>query len=188
MARITKDPDVRRQEILDTAAKLFCEKGYDRTSMADIAKAMNVAQGLCYRYFPSKDALFEAAVDYYAQRQARGLIAILRSEGTLREKLDALPVFTDGEPEDAYFQMAHGEAAKGIHDRLSLAICELVTPHAAEAIARSNETGETAIPAPEDFAAFCVYGQLGILLRDGLTPEEKRRRIHTMLLRLCGFV
>ena len=38
MARISKPPEVRRQEILDTAMELFAEKGYEDTSMADIAR------------------------------------------------------------------------------------------------------------------------------------------------------
>ena len=33
MARISKPPEVRRQEILDTAMELFAEKGYEDTSM-----------------------------------------------------------------------------------------------------------------------------------------------------------
>ena len=44
MARITKAPDERRKEILDTAMKLFCDKGYEKTSISDIAKEINVAQ------------------------------------------------------------------------------------------------------------------------------------------------
>ena len=56
--RITKKPEIRRQEILDAALVLFGKNGYEKTSMADIAKYMGVAQGLCYRYFPSKEALF----------------------------------------------------------------------------------------------------------------------------------
>lgn len=54
--RVTKEPEVRKQEILDTALKLFGENGYEKTSITDIAKAIGVAQGLCYRYFPSKEA------------------------------------------------------------------------------------------------------------------------------------
>ena len=49
MSRITKEPEVRRQEILDTAMKLFYEKGYEKTSITDIAREMGVAPGLCYR-------------------------------------------------------------------------------------------------------------------------------------------
>ena len=41
--RITKEPEVRKQEILDTALRLFGEKGYEKTSIADIAKAIDVA-------------------------------------------------------------------------------------------------------------------------------------------------
>jgi len=64
--RITKEPEERKQEILDTAMRLFYEKGYEKTSIADIAKEIGVAQGLCYRYFPSKEALFDCAIEQYA--------------------------------------------------------------------------------------------------------------------------
>ncbi|MCW7999779.1 TetR family transcriptional regulator, partial [Clostridium sp. cpc1] len=37
MVRISKDPEVRKQEILEAAMKLFYMKGYEATSMADIA-------------------------------------------------------------------------------------------------------------------------------------------------------
>ena len=42
------------------------ENGYEKTSITDIAKAIGVAQGLCYRYFPSKEALFDSAIEQYA--------------------------------------------------------------------------------------------------------------------------
>ena len=42
--RVTKEPEVRKQEILDTALKLFGENGYEKTSITDIAKAIGVAQ------------------------------------------------------------------------------------------------------------------------------------------------
>ena len=48
--RITKEPEERKQEILDTAMRLFYERGYEKTSIADIAKTIGVAQGLCNAY------------------------------------------------------------------------------------------------------------------------------------------
>ena len=36
-ARISKEPEVRRQEILDTAMSVFMEKGYEAATMRDIA-------------------------------------------------------------------------------------------------------------------------------------------------------
>lgn len=52
--RITKEPEVRKQEIIDTSLRLFGEKGYEKPYITDIVKAIGVAQELCYRYFPSK--------------------------------------------------------------------------------------------------------------------------------------
>ena len=40
--RISKEPEVRKREIADNAMRLFCEKGYEATSMKDIARAVNV--------------------------------------------------------------------------------------------------------------------------------------------------
>ena len=70
MPRITKEPEERRQEILDTSMRLFYEKGYEKTSITDIAKAMHVAQGLCYRYFASKEEIFDTALEQYAESLA----------------------------------------------------------------------------------------------------------------------
>ena len=102
MPRITKDPTERRQEILDTALKLFWEKGYEKTSMTEIAQAMQVAQGLCYRYFPSKEALFQTAVDQYAQRQVDQIASVLRKPGlTLVQGVEQLPTFLETAAEDS---------------------------------------------------------------------------------------
>ena len=62
MARIAQDPEVRRKEILDAAEALFEEKGFQKTTISDIAKAMNVAQGMLYYYFKSKEELLGALV------------------------------------------------------------------------------------------------------------------------------
>jgi len=45
------DPEVRRRQILEEAMKLFYEKGYDNTSLDDIAVSLDITKGLCYRYF-----------------------------------------------------------------------------------------------------------------------------------------
>jgi TetR/AcrR family transcriptional regulator, cholesterol catabolism regulator len=49
-----------RQEILRTAARLFQQRGYDATSMNDVAAALKLSKGGLYHHFPSKDEiLFE---------------------------------------------------------------------------------------------------------------------------------
>ena len=52
--RITKEPEVRKQEFLDTALKLFGENGYEKTSITDIAKAIGVAQVCAIAIFRPK--------------------------------------------------------------------------------------------------------------------------------------
>lgn len=55
MVRITKEQDERRRELLETADRLFTEKGFASVRVSDIVAAMGVAQGTFYYYFPSKD-------------------------------------------------------------------------------------------------------------------------------------
>lgn len=52
----------RRNQLLDVARKLFAEKGLENTTIKDIADAADVAQGLLYHYFRSKDDVFWAIV------------------------------------------------------------------------------------------------------------------------------
>lgn len=105
--RISKEPAERKQEIIDTAMLLFYEKGYEKTSISDIAKAMNVAQGLFYRYFPSKEVLFDTAVEQYAQLQADQMTAFLKTS----QQKKAANVDTDvDETASADERMPAGEA------------------------------------------------------------------------------
>ena len=84
MARIAQDPEVRRREILDAAEKLFEQKGFQRTTISDIAQAMNVAQGMLYYYFKSKEELLGVLV----HRQAMAVMAEVRRQ----------PGFANGTP------------------------------------------------------------------------------------------
>lgn len=52
----------RRNQLLDVARRLFAEKGLENTTIKDIADAADVAQGLLYHYFRSKDDVFWAIV------------------------------------------------------------------------------------------------------------------------------
>ena len=91
--RVTKEPEVRKQEILDTALKLFGEHGYEKTSISDIAKAIGIAQGLCYRYFPSKEALFDSAIEQYADVLLEQFAGIEKDKyKTLRQVIEGMLV------------------------------------------------------------------------------------------------
>jgi len=55
-------PD-KRTRLIDTAARLTHEQGYNRTTLADIARESGVPLGNVYYYFSTKEALGEALVD-----------------------------------------------------------------------------------------------------------------------------
>lgn len=57
-----RDSAATRQALRDAAAELFAERGYDRTTVRDIALRAGVNQALLFRYFGSKEALFEETI------------------------------------------------------------------------------------------------------------------------------
>ena len=56
-ARISQKAVSTRQRILDTALGLFATKGYEKTTMREIAAEATCSLGLTYRYFASKEEL-----------------------------------------------------------------------------------------------------------------------------------
>ena len=74
---------------LDAAMKLFWERGYEGTSMAELSKAMDLTPPSIYAAFGDKKSLFRLAAKRYAagpaQYQAKALL-----EPTLREVIFAL--------------------------------------------------------------------------------------------------
>ncbi len=63
----------KRTEILNTAYKVFSEKGYHLTRIEDIALEMGMAQGLFYRYFRNKLDIFSQIMDEVISRIAGGI-------------------------------------------------------------------------------------------------------------------
>jgi AcrR family transcriptional regulator len=68
MPRLTREEkkELTTSQLLDTANKLFLERGYHRSTLDDIADAAGVTKGAVYARFASKDELFFAL---YAQRE-----------------------------------------------------------------------------------------------------------------------
>ena len=54
--------DLKREAILNVAAEVFFEDGYQAASMSEIAARVGGSKGTLYNYFDSKEALFEAHV------------------------------------------------------------------------------------------------------------------------------
>ena len=108
-----------RNRLYETAIRLMSERGYDQTTLRDVAGAAGVSVGLLYRYFPSKRAVVLALYDelsatYAAQSAAmpagrwrdRFLFALNTSLRVLRphrRTLSALVAVLVGDPEEGLF-------------------------------------------------------------------------------------
>lgn len=51
------------EAILSVSAKLFLEKGFDKTSMMDIATAAGISKGAIYHHFKSKDEIIKSVME-----------------------------------------------------------------------------------------------------------------------------
>ena len=59
--------DERRRQLLSLGVELFAQHAYDELSMRKIARAAGISHALLYRYFPSKQSYFRAALDQAAE-------------------------------------------------------------------------------------------------------------------------
>ena len=85
-----KKGDLRREELLAAAEKLFCTKGYEKTSVQDILTAVGFSKGGFYHHFDSKLSVLEAISENRAKEvceQAKGVVA---SQSGAVNKLNAL--------------------------------------------------------------------------------------------------
>src|SRR5258708_26130546 len=73
--------------ILQTALELFRERGFEVTTMRDIAKAAKVATGAAYYYFPSKEAIVFAYYDQVQRSHAEKVREAWKGKSSLRERL-----------------------------------------------------------------------------------------------------
>ena len=185
--RIVKDPDTRKQEILSGALKVFARKGYEKTTISDIAGELGISQGLCYRYYASKEAIYDAALDEYASIIADSNLERFDSNGkTLKEKIRAfsgsLKEYRKPEKDnELLYSLFHGENSQKMHDQLMLKTAAKLIPHIKRVLQKAKEDGEITISDVDAFAYFFVYGQLGILMECG-SQKDCDKRIQDLLI------
>src|SRR6201985_2534542 len=81
-----------RERILVVAARLFREIGYQRTTVADIAKVLRMSPANVYRFFDSKKAIHESVARRLMGEVETPAHDIVIGEGTAAQKLRELMV------------------------------------------------------------------------------------------------
>jgi AcrR family transcriptional regulator len=83
-------PRPRREEILESATRLFAERGYEGTSMADLAERVGLRKASLFHHFASKDVLYAAVLEQLIHELARSVTQAAFAQGSYLERLDAL--------------------------------------------------------------------------------------------------
>jgi len=79
-----------RQEILRTAARLFQQRGYDATSMNDVAGALKLSKGGLYHHFQGKDEILFEIMNHAMEITEERVLGPVRGIADPEERLRAL--------------------------------------------------------------------------------------------------
>lgn len=107
-----------RARIADAAEALFRQIGYQKTSVADIAKACAMSPANVYRFFPSKSAINEAITLRLLDTVASELEAMAAGPGSAGERLRATARHLYRRDVELFF------AEKRMHDMVGAAMTE----------------------------------------------------------------
>ncbi|CQD13520.1 TetR family transcriptional regulator [Mycobacterium europaeum] len=84
------DPSDKAAHVRAVARTEFGRKGYEATTIRDIASATGLGTGTVYRVIGSKDELLASIMESFGRKVEAGWVGVLRSNATPVEKLDAL--------------------------------------------------------------------------------------------------
>lgn len=76
-----------RERIIVVAREVFREKGFDNASLDEIAKLAGVGPGTLYRHFPTREVLYDAVIQAWAEKVNTAADKAMAGEGTPRDRL-----------------------------------------------------------------------------------------------------
>jgi len=192
---MAKTKEERRNEIIETAGKLFEEKGYEQTQVQDIVNEIGVAKGLFYYYFKSKDEVMEELADRYADAIIDAVNKLIDKDITTFDKINRIfQIFIDSAEKKFGIFMGILNVKNGkTHERIFFNVGKKMVPLVTELILSGNDNGECNCSDPKFITEFLVSGLFNIM--NQISPDEKidylkekLPTIKTMILKLYNFV
>jgi AcrR family transcriptional regulator len=163
MPRISKEPEERKEEIIEAASKLFEEKGYEETMMSDVAQSIGISQGLPYRYFKSKLELLDAVASRFGAEFLKLVLGLKFKQGdSAKEKLDKYFDMVGNIAESRLVSILHKKDNSEVHRRISENIFRGLIPQLRKLIEEGNSDGSFDCPFPDAAADFLVYGAMSV--------------------------
>ena len=90
----TKAKEQRKEKIVLSALKVFCEKGYGGATINDIVKKAKCSHGLFYHYFKNKKEIFTAVTEIRGKHMMTFLDEVIKESGNYVDKLYKLTEYT----------------------------------------------------------------------------------------------
>ncbi|HIU16748.1 MAG TPA: TetR/AcrR family transcriptional regulator [Candidatus Ventricola intestinavium] len=181
--RVVKKPEERRAEMVAAAAKLFAQQGFVRTSVAEIVSAVDVAKGLFYYYFTTKDDMVKAVVEGYCSYLGTVAQQIADGEGDGCEKFARLM------EHEAWQQCFTAPLTADLclpqHAALYTDMCDRVYTHMRPALEQMAAQALREKGADEREAGRLVgvglYGLLMLARRGEMTMEQAREMVGRLI-------
>jgi AcrR family transcriptional regulator len=161
MARVTKDPDVRRIEILDASEYLFNTKGFESTSLNDIANKIGIVKGTLYYYFKSKDEILNAIAEWFCSNiiaMANEIVNDNSLDSITKIKMILLNEFQFDKKNNDTLGHIHSWENIKIHQKIFILMVENMSPIFAKAVEQGVREGKFKVDHPLDTVQFIMAG------------------------------
>ena len=181
--RIVKEAEVRKEEILDAAEKLFAAKGFDNTSTGDILDAVGIARGTLYYHFKSKEDILDGVIERITDRLMCDAGDIVRQkELPVLERLTKAILSLNVESKIGHeiMEQVHRPQNALMHQKMQTALLTGINPILTELIEEGNQQGIFHTQYPEATVEMIIlYANVAFddLSLAGLTHEQRQRKI-----------
>lgn len=182
MARIVKDPQERKKELIETAESLFGKKGYENTAVSDIVKMINVGQGTFYHYFKSKEDILKAVAEKIVAPIAEDIRNIAKGNEDSATKVNSIlnSILKAGSSETGFMKLMHQKGNYLLHDKLEEALEARISPSIAEVLSKGMEEGVFNMDYPKE--SFILLLSSTLYLSYHFTwDHEARKRMRAAL-------
>ncbi|HVM40239.1 MAG TPA: TetR/AcrR family transcriptional regulator [Acidimicrobiia bacterium] len=172
-----EEKELRRETILAAAKRVFSQKGYAATTVADVARAAKLSYGTIYWYFESKEELFDALMDAGEQSLRSHILAALEAagpadlEGALRTAVGATFEHFDTDRDAARLLFRDSYALGGRFERHLLDIYEGFVRDLQSTIEEGQRSGAVRA-VPSRMVAFSLAALIGQLAYRRLTTDD----------------
>ena len=187
--RVTKVPEERKQELIDTAERLFLEKGYEQTTVADIVREIEVAQGTFYYYFSSKEKILEAIIEKDITALEEDVRQIMsREDANAAIKLNAVvnSIIGISTSRREIMNYLHEESNAVMHEKMERHTIERLVPLMTRVVAEGTHAGIFDVQYPTESVEFLLASLVYFfhhpeVFADPMRREKMQSSLETIL-------